>query len=548
MVSGVSLNPQAQSLQLEIIPAEVKDKITAKSLMQLVRSSYPGWVIVEHEIAEVAKQLQSVDPTSKEAITAQVAEAINYKVEFSISDDELSADVQLTTPQGGKHAEVKNVLAACKKAGILRGISRKNIARLVKEARSQAPGSLLDAVVAKGLPARNGKSSKSVPLFENLHDKFRAPQGADRGKVDMRDFGEITSVKPGQPLLRFRPPTKGRNGYTITGKPVLAKEGEWKSKKIGKGTVISPDDHRLVLADIEGIPKFENGSVTVDDTFTSKGCNVKTGNIIYEGNVLINGDVTDGMKVEVTGDIIVNGYVESATLIAGGDITITQGATGKMSEDLCQSTTTIRAGGDIHVQQGRGLLISGMGNVSVAKQLAFCNIACMGNVFAGPEDKPNGSIFASDIKLIGKLRVGKLGAVSGSKVMVSFGSGYEKLNKQKARLSALQEQLTSSISKHRQTLTLSENKEIPESVLPRLNELKKLFQSQQKSLRVVEKKLAQTEKLIESFEDTIGVETFQKLFHGVQLSFNETVWEASEDKNRAKVSIRNRRWQYEPMV
>lgn len=549
MKDGVSLETENDKyLQMAIVPAQVKDKLTAKSLLQLVKSEYADWAISESDIAELAKQFQSADPKSDTPLTSNVAEAMDFQVSFKLSEDKLSADLKLTAPQGGKAATTKAIVKACKKNNIVRGISTKNIAALIEKVTSAGPGSQSEALIARGLPARNGKKSKSVPLFDNVIDQIRSPKLGKDGKADMRDFGVISAVKVGQPVLRFKPPGKGRKGYTVTGQSIPAKEGEWQSKKIGKGTAISKDDHRLVLAEMEGIPKIENGVVTVEDTFTSKGCNVKTGNIVYEGNAIINGDVADGMKIEVKGDIVVNGFVESATLVAGGDITITEGATGKMNDDLSESNTLIKAKGDVHLKQGRGLMINANGKVTVTKQLAFSNVDCMGDVIAGVGKVPDGSIYASDIKACGKVRVGKLGAVSGSKVFVSFGTGFTRLKTNKERFLKIQENLQASLVKHRKTLELSQDRELSEEKQNKINKFKKLYKHQERSLEAVEKKLKETEELLETFESIIGVETYQKLFHGVNISYDKYAWDATDDKNRAKVTFKGGRWNYEPMI
>jgi uncharacterized protein (DUF342 family) len=57
--------------------------------------------------------------------------------------------------------------------------------------------------------------------------------------------------------------------------------------------------------------------------------NLKTGNIIFLGTVIINGNVEDGFSVKAAGNIEVNGTVEKAELDAEGDIIVHQGITGK---------------------------------------------------------------------------------------------------------------------------------------------------------------------------------------------------------------------------
>ena len=54
-----------------------------------------------------------------------------------------------------------------------------------------------------------------------------------------------------------------------------------------------------------------------------------TGNIVYDGNVTIKGNVKTGFSVTAKGDIIVEGVVEAAYLSAGGQIIVKRGINGR---------------------------------------------------------------------------------------------------------------------------------------------------------------------------------------------------------------------------
>ncbi len=551
MTEGVflELNKDSGVLELSIDPIQVKAKLTVKKVLSDIRGLYPELVVFEDAVNELVSAFQSLgDPSTSEVIKAEVGEARDAEIQLKISDDELTAHAIVEAARGGKNVSADDILAAARRQNISRGLSKKRCALLAEQVAAGQAGQVFEELIAKGLPARNGKNTKQVPLFESMEDKLRKPKKLESGKVDMRDLGEIFSVKPGTPVMRFSPPTDGRAGYTITNKPIMPVAGEWGKKQCGKGTRFSDDDDNLVVADIDGIPKFENDVVTVEDVFTSKGCNISTGNIKYEGDVLINGDVTEGMSVEASGNVTVNGYVESATIISGGSITITQGASGKMSEDLSDSTTHIKATGNIHIQQGRGLIIRSQKGVSIGKQLAFSNIECNGDVVTGQADKPSGNIYASEIKTLGKVRVGKLGAVSGSKVLIDFSAGRNKLLSRKEQLNKLKAELDESLTKHRQTLEIAKNKRLSKALQEQVQELRKLYRKQSNALKVIEKKLERVVTLLEGYENAIGVETYQKLFHGVQVRLNKRTWEAVDDHNRARILYREGKWQYEPMV
>jgi hypothetical protein len=68
--------------------------------------------------------------------------------------------------------------------------------------------------------------------------------------------------------------------------------------------------------------------VFVSNVLELENVDTSTGNIEYEGNVSIHGNVTSGFKVKATGDIQVNGVVEGAELESEGNITIARGMNG----------------------------------------------------------------------------------------------------------------------------------------------------------------------------------------------------------------------------
>jgi uncharacterized protein (DUF342 family) len=80
------------------------------------------------------------------------------------------------------------------------------------------------------------------------------------------------------------------------------------------------------------------GLINVEPVLKIDGdVNIKTGNIIFLGTVIISGNVEPGFSVKASGNIEIRGIVDKAELDAEGDIIVHQGITGK-------SGGSIRAG------------------------------------------------------------------------------------------------------------------------------------------------------------------------------------------------------------
>ena len=319
----------------------------------------------------------------------------------------------------------------------------------------------------------------------------------------MRNLGTIICVQKGVELLRRMPPTEGRNGFTVLGDVIAAKPGEWIKFKSGESTVISDHDENLLISDITGMPKFKNQKMWVDDVLSCKDVNVGSGNIDYDGSVLVNGDVTENMVIVASGDVTVNGFVESATIHAGGDIIITQCAMGKADDNGIEYSTSLTSKGSVHVQHGQSLEIHCKGDVTVGRQLAYSRIDCRGKVTVGNLDNPNGNIFACTIKCQGKVSAGTLGAASGSNLSIDFSDGFNILLERKDMLDELLKQIKQNNTRHSKRISTINDKYIPKDMQGRVNEANQLFQNEIQLVEWLESKAKEMHDAKEQYQTNI---------------------------------------------
>ena len=183
--------------------------------------------------------------------------------------------------------------------------------------------------VAEGTKPVNGRDSYIQYNFETDQTKLKLREGSN-GRIDFKDLNIIKNVVENQPLAKKMPPEAGVVGRTVTGKVIPAKNGRDLPLPLGKNVHVGDDD-LTIIADINGQVVITGGKINVEPIFTVQGdVNLKTGNIIFLGTVIINGNVEDGFSVKAAGNIEVNGTVEKAELDAEGDIIVHQGITGKV--------------------------------------------------------------------------------------------------------------------------------------------------------------------------------------------------------------------------
>ncbi len=138
-------------------------------------------------------------------------------------------------------------------------------------------------------------------------------------------------------------------------------------------------------SNVNGNVTLAEGTVFVSDKVAAD-VDASTGDIEYEGNVeVITGTVRTGFTIRAKGDIEINGVVEGATLIAGGDVVIKRGVQGMgkgraIRGDICAQffeSANVFADGDVlagsilhsHIQSGGKVVIHGRKGFIVGGEL-----------------------------------------------------------------------------------------------------------------------------------------------------------------------------------
>ena len=545
-----SFDENLQFVSMTVEPDELDAELDAKVVFaELKETEFAEVYLSRSTIKTVCDKANHYFKThDSTSVTEQIGERRNAEVAFRIAEDEMTAHLSLTAPYGGHFPTLKAIMTLAQKSDVVRGVSAKRIRNLLQKLKQSDPGEVIDDLIAKGLPARDGHSSFMKPLVPNALERVLKPQVAEDGKADLRNLGEVVCVKAKVPVVRRMAPSQGRSGFTVKGKKIEATAGKWLPIKMGNGTEISEQDENLIVASISGMPKFQNLTMTVDDTFICKGVNVGSGHVTYDGAVLVNGDVAEKMRIVASGDVTVNGFVESAYIEAGGDIIITEGAMGKESADANQNTCVLKAQGSIHVQHGQGIAITCSGNVSIGRQLAYSQIRCGGSVTVGQGDMPRGNLFACDIESQSQIAAGTLGAVSGSTLKIDFSNGFNILSERIEAIDDLLKQMRENNSRHKERMDLIATKKVPKELLQRVNEARELFDNETAMLQWIETKSNELREAKEAYKDNVKIIATKKLYSGVSLKLNKRTWRSEREYDRCEVIYKEHQWQYEPLV
>ena len=224
-------------------------------------------------------------------------------------------------------------------------------------------------LIAEGIKAIDGKDGYVKYNFEL--DKKATPKVKDDGTVDYRELDIINNVKKGDVLAELIPAKDGKDGYRVTGEIIKYKPGKPPYIKYGKNIELLEDGKTLV-SKIDGLVELKGNRLIVSELFEVKNVNNETGNIYFNGTVLVRENALNGFQIKADGDVEVRGVVEGAYIENKGDVIIRQGIQG-------YNRPTIQTKGNITTKFVENAIINAGGNI-MAEAIMHSQIDCKGNI------------------------------------------------------------------------------------------------------------------------------------------------------------------------
>ncbi len=264
------------------------------------------------EISE--EDLKKFNQVEEEIIGDEDDEYARIVVE--ITRDKMKATVKFDTKKGSKLPTAEMVMAELKSKGVVYGIDEDAIEEGVKHFSM--------FVAAEGDPPIPGENAYIDRKF-NLGVKGR-PVMDEYDRVDYKNLNLFVLVKANDTLAIRIPWTKGTPGKNIFGDNVPAQNGRPIPMPNGKNTIVLGENQ--LIAAINGQIVDTGTKISVEPQLTIKGSvGVATGDIEFDGAVVIGGDVKQGFKVKATGDVEIKGSVNGGE-VEGRNVAIGGGVTG----------------------------------------------------------------------------------------------------------------------------------------------------------------------------------------------------------------------------
>ncbi|REL32146.1 DUF342 domain-containing protein [Thalassotalea euphylliae] len=549
---------------IDLVLAPVKDTelINEAFIKELINTSdykplFVNSANIKNAIAELNSVLKPLqDGQTGREIRYEILIRKDATINIQIDSEEMLAEAEITSAMGGAHLTAKAILDAAKAAGVKKGFSKAELIKVAHMAAKAEPGTIVKDAIAHGREAVNGRDARIKPLVQSAQDRILRPKEQDGGRVDMRDLGDIICVRIGEPLAKKIPLTEGIKGYTVTATPLLPEPGQDTSLIPGEGTVVSPKNENVLISTKVGLPKIIDNGMEVDEVYKINNVDVGTGHIDFQGSVIIDGDVCEGMRVSATGDITIGGFVESAQLTAGGDITIASGIIGK-KQDLdgqdadirdFRMSATIRAGGNLFAKYCQYADIQCTGNVRIENQLMHSLIDVGGVLWVGEEDKANGKLIGGLISASSSIHAGIVGATAGSKTLVNFDKPLaafaDKIAKVEANL-AVEDEKTSELQAASKKL-----KKLPQEpkIKAMLQKVVTTYQFHAKRMGDILNEKEKMENQLQEFMASVYLEANEKLFQSVEFTVGDCMERTKREFPPSRMRYKDRKIIIDPIV
>lgn len=279
--------------------------------------------ILEFDLCELNQILAKAKAPIEYRVTEESIFPENELLKITVSMDRTKVLGRFYPPSSkGKLIDKNEILSDLEHKGIKYGISEKNIDAYLKGRQF-----CTNVLLAQAMLPRHGTDAV-IKYHFNL-DVTAKPTINEDGSVDFHQLDNISGVKEGDLLATLQPADMGTPGIDVYGGAIKPKKVIVKHLKHGRNIHLSEDGTKM-YADVSGHVSLADEKVFVSNTYeVPADVGPATGDIKYDGNIVIKGNVITGYKVEATGDIVVYGVVEGATLIAEGQIILKRGIQGR---------------------------------------------------------------------------------------------------------------------------------------------------------------------------------------------------------------------------
>lgn len=537
------VNPKNKKLYAVVSPCEDKIELSAQIIKdRLAQRNLAHLLINDNLIFELA---HDYNRSTNETFEFEIGEQRDATCEICLSENKMQAYLKLTPNFGGKAITLFDVEKQLLEKNIVWGLIQKEEIETILE-----QGEVQDVLIAQGIETEEGIDAQFVSLILGVDQKKSQPLINEDGSVDFREMSNnITIVNEGEVLMVRIPPIQGKAGKNVLGEIILPSGGaDIPFSNDKKGICLNPENENQIVSTITGQPILVPNGVIVLPVLTVKRVDLASGNIHFNGSVIVNGDVKEGMKIHAVEDITVEGNVFNAKLECLGNLTIKGSVTGN-SELLSKGNVVIKGGiqGYGKAEKGqegkiitRGSAIIGFvenfiieaGMDIVIEQYSMNNtLMAQNKIVIGNKCKNNkSSIIGGVTWAMNSVTANVIGSSANLKTRIQVGSNpyiQKRMTEIKTSLVANEK------SQKDIAIVLSFIENHPEK--GNSETLEKLYRTSSKLIVEKEAYKAELKELMENMTiiDNAKIVVTQFVYSGSEIQINNVLWKAQENRGKS---------------
>ncbi|GHV42998.1 hypothetical protein AGMMS49546_23340 [Spirochaetia bacterium] len=316
-----------------------------------------------------------------------------------------------------------------------------------------------DVVIARGDKPEN----EVIEYYEMNPHLIQPPRPSNASRqIDYRSWSPFVIVKKNQTLARFRPRKEGKEGINTHGVALPFQVSRPEGVSGGENTRI---DGKFIVSDIDGQLVIEKKALHVRNSLEIKGpVGYATGNIIFPGDVSIEGPVSDGFKIYSGGSVTIKQTFDVTDAITKGDLVVAGGIIGR-------GQAMVKSGGGIRTKFIENCRAAARKTIFVDSEIINSSVFTLENLEMG--DK--GLILGGDVYAVKGIRAGGIGKKAGKSTRIHCGIDFT-AEQEKEKYNSKLRLIAEKIRKLRELMEAedSEKRAKMEELLKRLEEEQKI--------------------------------------------------------------------------
>jgi uncharacterized protein len=349
------------------------------------------------------------------------------RFDITVSQDKMHVFVAFYPFDEEKAIKKQDIISLVSSLGIVVEVINDILEEVLSEYEYNVPYE-----IAAGKQPIDGTPDSIKYFFKTKKDL--APEIDAEGNVNYHKLHLVSNVKKEQLLAELTQGSEGFDGIDVFGNVVPAKNPKPVRLLRGKNTYLEENNTKL-FASVDGMVRIDDNKIVVNESYNvANNVGVSTGDIEFNGTVIVSGNISSGFKVIAKGDVEVMGVIESAVVEAGGNIIAHRGIQGG-------SNCKIRAKGDLNTKYIENADVR-VGGTIHSEAILHSNVSASDEITVdGKKGMISGGVVRSGIKINAKT----LGSHMGTATSIEVGIDpfvWEEYNQLKKDLPKMKEELT----------------------------------------------------------------------------------------------------------